>query len=382
METSFTRCSKLCSFLVIGFFLGTSLTQAQAIITNPSFEAPSSSSSVPPPAWTNCSGSPDVQILNGTGIGIYGINTPASHGTTYLGMVTTSGQSWIEALGQPATLAAGTPYSGSIDIFRSNGHSSWSGTGRVQFWGGSSCANQVELLWESNTINNLNNWQTYNFTFTPNQNHTFFKIVNLCNNGSGGGNYFCLDNLSISNILPIELAHFSAQADRGGVDLHWETGSSLEGQFFEVTWSRDGSATAEFETVATVAGDEGQTAYQFRHQDAVAGDNFYRLKSTDENGTVTLSEVRRVALDAVYAMEIFPNPSSGRLSVNAFIEQDGQVNILIHDLSGRLLFQQERQLMAGYQTLNLDLSGQFSSGLYQMSLVESGKRSSQSFSIR
>ncbi len=352
------------------------------ILNNSSFEASNGSASSVPSGWSNCGGSPDVQIINGTGAGIFGINTPASNGVTYIGMVTTNGQSYQEAMGQACNLLAGINYSGSIDIFRSNAHSSWSGTGRIQFWGGSSCTNRVELLWDSGSITNLNSWINHGINFTPTQNHTFLTIVNYNNTGTGTGHYNCIDNLLLSNILPIELASFSAEPVSGGVNLNWETGNSLDGQDFEVTWSTDGSAMAQFKTIGSVAAQEGQTTFQFQHHLPSYGDNYYRLKMTDENGELSYSEIRSVQVRELQEMEVYPNPSNGNLHVRTVMEKDGLLQLTISDLSGRSVYTESFNASAGTQEIDLNLQQQLATGMYQMVITQNGQRQNKRITIQ
>ena len=365
----------LALFLCFGFS-----AEAQ-ILTNSSFEASGGSSSSVPAGWSNCGGSPDVQIINGSGAGIFGINTTPSDGTTYMGMVTTNGQAYQESMGQACNLIAGVPYSGSIDIFRSNGHTTWSGTGRIQFWGGSSCTNRQELLWDSGSVTNLLTWNNYPISFTPTQNHTFLTIVNFNNTGTGNGHYNCIDNLVLTNILPIELASFTATSVSNGVDLDWETTASLEGQDFEVTWSTDGSATAQFQTIGSVSAKEGQTNYTFAHHLPAYGDNFYRLKMTDENGEITFSEIRMVNFNEMHALDLYPNPSNGDLHVRAFVEKDGPMQVSVTDLSGRQVFTNSYEVLTGTQDLDLHLAGQVAPGMYQLLITQSGQRQSKRFTI-
>lgn len=351
------------------------------VLTNSSFESNTGSSSSVPTSWSNCGGSPDVQIISGTGQGIFGINTPASNGTTYMGMVTTNGQAYQEAMGQACNMVAGVNYSGAVDIFRSNAHTTWSGTGRIQFWGGSSCTNRTELLWDSGTITNLNVWNNHSFNFTPTQNHTFFTIVNFNNTGTGNGHYNCIDNLSMTTILPIELSSFTAEQANQGVNLNWETGNSLDGQDFEVTWSTDGSAMAQFETISSVEAEVGQTNFQFNHHLPAYGDNFYRLKMTDENGTITYSEIRKVNFTEVQSLELFPNPSNGNLHVRTVVEEDGKLQLTVTDISGRTVYAENAEVYAGTHVIDLNLASELAPGMYQIILTQAGLRQSKRFTI-
>lgn len=172
---------------------------SQLALVNATVDGPTGAATSPF-SWTTCTGTPDSQIISGTGPGIFGINTPPADGTSYCGFVSTA--TYEESIGQPLTITAGTSYSGSCELFRSILHSSWNGTGQLQIWGGTSCTNRNELLWSSGTIMNLNNWQTYPISFVPVQSHTYIVFVNFFNTGTGTGNYFCLDDIVLAPNAP------------------------------------------------------------------------------------------------------------------------------------------------------------------------------------
>ena len=97
LVTRFSLLILCCSFTVVN----------GQLLTNPTVDGPGGAST-PPFNWTTCSGSPDSQIINGTGNGIFGINTPPAHGTTYCGFVSTA--NYEESIGQAVTINAGTFY--------------------------------------------------------------------------------------------------------------------------------------------------------------------------------------------------------------------------------------------------------------------------------
>lgn len=359
------------AFVVL--FAGMAQPSFGQVLTNGSFESPSTASSAVPPNWFNCGGSPDVQIINGSGAGIFGINTPPSNGNTYMGMVTTNNQNYQEAMGQPVTLVAGTNYTGAIDLYYSNIHSSWNGNGRLHIWGGSSCGARNELLFDSGTISNLASWNTFPISFTPIQNHSYIILVNYMNNGTGSMNYLCMDNFSLTNILPIELANFSGEGSGEGVQLNWETGASLSGQSFELTWSDDPDPSQPFESIDAQEASAGQRDFGYLHRSASPGDNFYRLKMTDENGSVSFSEVLKVEFQSAHVTEVFPNPSNGRLQVTAHFYEAGTAQIEVLDLQGRRVFDMSDSRDKGMQRFELDLNGHAAPGIYNLRIQLDGR---------
>ena len=333
------------------------------VISNGSLEGPTGS--IPPSPWATCGGTPDTQILNGSGGGIFGINTPASHGNTYVGFVSTD-WAYIEAIGQSVTLTAGMAYTGALDLYRSTLHSSWNGTGQCQIWGGTSCSNLVELLWSSGTITNLNNWQTYPLTLSPTMNHSYIIFVNDFNLGSGSMDYFCLDNIRLSaSILPINILSFGAIDNENSVSLSWETNPTNLNERFEVEWSGDGSA---FESVGEKVAEQGEQLFSFEHNSPQPGLNFYRLKALDANGGDSFSEIRQVTHAQDHSVGIFPNPSSGDLQIGLRLYAATEVGFRILNAGGQIVHAGLSDFPAGNQVFSLHLPNGLASGIYHLEL--------------
>lgn len=367
MHTLFTRKGWMHAVklgLIFFAMAGGMLNLNAQNIVNPSFEAPSTSSSSVPPSWTNCGGSPDVQIINGSGQGIFGVNVPPSHGSTYMGMVTTNNQAYQEAMGQACTLAAGVPLTGSIDLFYTNGHTNWNGNGRLHIYGGSSCGVRNELLFDSGTITNLTSWQNYPISFVPTMNHSYIVFVNYMNNGTGQMNYFCMDNFRLSSILPLELASLEAVIEGEQVQLDWELSTFEEG-LFQVEWSKDGE---HFSELGSVESRRGQLEYQWVHPGPVAGMNHYRLRTRDQNGQEHWSEIAQVKVLKNSLLDIYPNPVAGKLNLALDLQNPGQVDIQISDVNGKIHLHRAEHFSAGRQELQLNVGEQLSAGFYHLSL--------------
>jgi hypothetical protein len=333
------------------------------ILANPSLEG--QTGSLAPPSWSNCGGSPDTQILNGTGQGIFGINTPPQNGNSYVGFVT-SNWGYIEAVGQPVNLTSGTAYTGSLALFRSVMHSSWNGTGQCQIWGGTSCSNRIELLWSSGTVSNLNNWQNYPISFSPTMNHSFIIFVNYFNPGSGSMNYFCLDNIVLNaTILPVDLLSFEAEDQPLGIDLAWETVSLKTDCTFELEWSGDALV---FKNIGTMQADEGDSQFGYSHSTPQPGLNYYRLRMIDANGDENYSEIRQVEHEKNHFVRAFPNPTTSEINLGLRLYESSEVAVRVLDAAGRLVHQENHPLPAGSPVLTLQLNDALPGGLYHLEI--------------
>ena len=97
-----------------------------------------------------------------------------------------------------------------------------------------------------------------------------------------------------TQILPVHLTHFTAEAQINGVLLQWSTANEVNNSHFEIEHSTDDYL---FTSIATIDG-AGNTSesqnYEYVHLSPVTGENYYRLIQSDYDGTYTYSEVRPV----------------------------------------------------------------------------------------
>ncbi len=140
--------------------------------------------------------------------------------------------------------------------------------------------------------------------------------------------------VTISDVLPVELTRFSAVNKGQNIQLSWETATELNNDYFSVEHSLDGR---HFTAIGTVSG-HGTTSipqsYRFEHLRPAAGKHYYRLQQVDFDGQYEYSKVVTVDLFGGSDLEIFPNPVSGALTVNASDQIDLMIDI--YHLDGRL----------------------------------------------
>lgn len=136
-------------------------------------------------------------------------------------------------------------------------------------------------------------------------------------------------------ILPIELSIFEAELVEGAVELHWQTESELNNDFFEIQHSLSGN---DWEVIATVDGAGNSTAalqYTYTDVHPEPGMHYYRLKQVDYNGTFTYSDVVPVVVQTAQAGWIFPNPAGDYLEM-----PPGTELVRVFNVSGKIVLQQ------------------------------------------
>ena len=127
--------------------------------------------------------------------------------------------------------------------------------------------------------------------------------------------------------LPIELIGFDANLQGSNVLVNWSTASELNNDFFTIERS-DG--IGEWNNLGIVPGAGNSTSkleYDFFDNLPRIGNNYYRLKQTDFDGTSTYSNIQLVILGETDLISVYPNPFDQRLLIY------GNLDILTSDIS-------------------------------------------------
>ena len=194
------------------------------------------------------------------------------------------------------------------------------------------------------------------------------------NNGSSGSELFTLDLTTVSLPLPVELLDFSAELQSNGiVALEWITAVEIQNDYFEVERSLDGST---FESIARVSGmgnTQDLTNYQATDFSPQAGNNIYRLKQVDMDGTTNYSHLVFIHVGAQEAVaNAYPNPFQQTIQLS--LQPDhGLLQVELMDLSGRVVFQSQIPAMQGSAEL---IPGDLPAGLYLLQVSEGDRKES------
>ena len=183
--------------------------------------------------------------------------------------------------------------------------------------------------------------------------------------------------------LPIELLSFSAVKNNSKVAISWSTASEKENASFNVEKSKDGIS---YETVFSCAGKgttSGTTNYSGMDEYPFSGLSYYRLKQTDNNGNFTYSN--NVALNfnnGSDAFIVFPNPSTGDISINIKGLQNQQLSLSITDALGRQCFSKDLYVTENNLVLDLSTYYKLAVGSYMVVIRSNDTVYSQKISVK
>ena len=160
---------------------------------------------------------------------------------------------------------------------------------------------------------------------------------------SGTGFSFFGAGTEDENALPVELVSFSGDCEDGLVNLEWQTASENNSEDFELEYSRDGVDWSLIHTEPAAGFSTELITYNFDHNQAISGDNYYRLTQNDIDGSSVVYDNLVINASCQSTengyFSVFPNPSAGSFQVimnNPEIE--GNADLKIVDTKGSVVF--------------------------------------------
>jgi len=116
--------------------------------------------------------------------------------------------------------------------------------------------------------------------------------------------------------LPVTLIAFTAKKEGKTVILEWSTSAETNSDYFEIQQSNaSGKSWVAIGKKAAAGESAVVKAYTFTHSNPVNGNNLYRLKMVDKDGSSAFSSIQSVRFDNLPVVEIYPNPVAAALIV-------------------------------------------------------------------
>lgn len=163
------------------------------------------------------------------------------------------------------------------------------------------------------------------------------------------------------------------------VILKWTTQEEEYNQLFEILRSVDGGKTYTRLGVLNGKGFSLNThTYSLTDMQPYTGITYYRLLQKDAAGNVRFTDTKMVNRSVTPASyyTIYPNPVQGQLNISVSAAAAERTSVEVLDMNGRRMFTRMFNIMAGEQTLSLDLS-QLGKGTYVIRMTLGGKTNSQ-----
>jgi len=170
--------------------------------------------------------------------------------------------------------------------------------------------------------------------------------------------------------LPIRLLTFNGVKEVDKVQLHWQTSSEQNSNYFDVEFSADGNVWNKLGTVKAAGISNTQREYTLIHNSPVNGVNFYRLKQVDINNNFGYSNIVAInfTIKGVNIGAVYPNPFINQLKVNISSDRNEVVNIQLSDNLGRVLRTFSVSVQKGVNNASLNNLAGLAPGVYNVTV--------------
>jgi len=174
----------------------------------------------------------------------------------------------------------------------------------------------------------------------------------------------CVDFIYEPIALPIELKYFTAKAFDKTIQLVWASSNEINNDYYTVERR---SSNGEYEPIQKIQGSKNSTVdqrYSIVDENAIVGNNIYRLSQTDLDGTVTILGLAEAALDTRSYVEVHPKMIlANEISLNVGTRDIARMKYELYSANGNVISQGIRTVEKGDSQLHIKVPT-VSSGMY------------------
>jgi len=196
----------------------------------------------------------------------------------------------------------------------------------------------------------LNPNGTFSGTPTPGQNGTYTFDVQATN--QFGQTAVAPFTIVIENALPVTLISFKAQAEGQTAALSWATSEETNSDRFDIERSQNGKNWVKIGSLASHKESNVNQYYAFSDATPLRGDNYYRLKMVDLDGTFAYSSIEKANFEGIAL--VYPNPVSASQNLTLNVGDWSKVSrVKVVSAAGKVVFEASNALLSGISTRNL-----------------------------
>jgi hypothetical protein len=175
--------------------------------------------------------------------------------------------------------------------------------------------------------------------------------------------------MKTNSALPTTILNVTAAQKNAGIEVSWTTANETNMSNYEVEESTDGN---NFSKATSVAANNATTnVYNWLDASIINGDNYYRIKAVEKNGTTKYSNVVKVKIGGKGAgFTVYPNPvKGGVVSLQMSNVEKGIYTVKIYNNIGQELAAKAINHNGGSATQTIDLGKGIASGSYNMQIT-------------
>jgi hypothetical protein len=176
--------------------------------------------------------------------------------------------------------------------------------------------------------------------------------------------------IPVNNLLPNQhQIKLNASVDGQQVKLSWLVNNQVGIGSYIVERSADGIVWNTLREVkASIMNADAQMQYAETDEYPFRGVSYYRVKEVYNNQAFLYSNINRMEIKGNYQVAVTPNPFQNNLAVTVSSSVKEEINIRLHDASGRVLYSTTQTITAGQNKIIVDRTASLPAGVYYISI--------------
>ena len=164
--------------------------------------------------------------------------------------------------------------------------------------------------------------------------------------------------------LPVEILHFTANAESGVILLSWSTASETNNDFYTLQRSADGDNYLTIAVVPGAGNSSEQQNYTFS-DDASTGTYYYRLMQTDYDGSARYIGYTWCKTNIIdYAKPVITYSTlENTIQLSVYSEKSQPVNVVLYDETGKELLASFMEASKGINQFSINTNS-VNKGIY------------------
>jgi hypothetical protein len=155
--------------------------------------------------------------------------------------------------------------------------------------------------------------------------------------------------------LPLQLIAFNAKKENNHIALQWKTIQEYNIKSFTLLRSVDGINFEPVGTVAPINNPSLENIYQFKDQYSNTKTVYYKILITEKDGSSSHSWIVSLSSRSE-EIKVYPVPVKSTLSIEVNQTNSTKTTVQLFDLSGKLLFNQNYNLVTGLNRITLNIA--------------------------
>ncbi|MCW3089311.1 MAG: type sorting protein, partial [Ferruginibacter sp.] len=205
--------------------------------------------------------------------------------------------------------------------------------------------------------------------------NTEFDFIVTGDANSAAANRFRIVFKPGSGPLPVTYKTVKAYQQAVNIAVEWTVENEINLSRYEVERSADGTNFAKVNTTPATGSNSTSTKYSWLDTNPISGNNFYRIRNVDKDGSFEYSNIVLVKMgNAASGIRIYPNPvEDGIIGAEFKNMAAGVYNTRLINSAGQTIFSKTVSHAPGTSMEYIQPGYKIASGTYQLEVTTPGK---------